>query len=396
MPVKVLDIFGSEVNLDASANEPEYASAGDGKYYTWAGRKYPRVTSILAVAPGEHLMAYHAKVAALRAAAPLIHAGLLVPTSQPSARYLEFDALDEWDDVPNMDAAAALDTMAQLERYVDCEAMKMLSQEEAIAMACDWRSNMNEPFRYRDHKGRIGHVAHWAKADIAMGLRTSEPNVEYLASLTAAKMVWPEEVVQRYEDLGKTVDDMTLDLAHHALPHALNVWEFVQLYRPEYEMIGVEAVVINRDEEYAGTLDEIAIYRKDIWQDQNQGKWPFDHGVRRARLIGDLKTSNHLANSVRFQLAAYAKASFIGVMQDQTEHAMPEFDGMIALHSKPEEGMVVKTWGAHCIDPCFECFRGLNSYYRGLSNLPRSSRGRIDKPAPRGQRDCPIFVGGGK
>lgn len=391
-------------SMDVGQQQAQYQLAGDRPYYVWNGRKYPRVTKILDTAPGSHLINYAAKVAALCAAAPLIHSGLWTPPAKPemAGRTPEYDAMDSMDhdeffleDMPSHEEANFAEIMAELEKYVDAEAMRTLTPEEAIARACNVFDNMKAPNRYRDHKGRIGSLAHYFKHEFSIGLRTEEPTIEYLTALAWSRNVVPEDVLERYASYGKDKESVLLDLAHHALPHCLNVWQFVQAFRPEYEMVGLEAVVVNTDEEYAGSLDDWAIYRQDVWREASDGKWPFDPAKKTVRLIGDLKTSNQLAKSVKFQLASYARASFVGLMADQTERALPEFDGMIAMHSRPVDGMKVVPWDQAAIDPCYAAFCNLNGYFRALTSLPRSKRGRQAKPAKKGERDCPIMVGGG-
>lgn len=386
MSTKVLDPFEDFESLDA-ANEPN-RPAGDDRDYIWLGQKLPRVTWYLGHCPGQHLLAYAGKTAALSAAFPLISAGLYTPGAQPPTRSLEYD---EWDDL-DMDELAGNETQIQLEKYVDSFAMRPVDQDEAIRMACDWADHMRAQYRYRDHKARIGSLAHYYKHDLAMGL-TGAPTIDYLAALADQKVNWPSDVLERFARLGKSRDDCILDLAHHALPHARNVFDFVEAYKPEYEFIGLEAVVINRSCGYAGSLDELARYNRDRWRELNAGKWPFEPSLKSALLVGDLKTSNYLSNMTKFQIAAYRGAEFIALMADGTEHSVPETDGGIALHSKPDEGMRVTPYTAHLLDHAFEGFCALVEFVRCMQGMPRVSRGRKEKPAAKGDRDCPIFAG---
>lgn len=380
-------------------SEPMFARAGDGKFYTWKGRKYLRVTHTIGMAPGQGLMSYHAKVAALTCAAWLVHGGLYTPPMPTEAplRTPEFDAMPNGFDAEDPEEDGALEAlMAEIERYVDARPMLGITPERAIQGAVNWVSNMREPMRYRDHKGRIGSLAHLVRADIALGLRTSLPDVQYVAELASAKIGFDPAVLARYEALGKSKDDVILDLAFHALPHAVNFWTRHEAYRPEYEALGIESAVFSSQRDYAGSADGIGTYRKDLWQANNDGKWPFEPGLRKARVVEDDKTSNYLASSVRFQLGAYAAADFIGDYADFSEHPMPEIHGLVAWHSTPTGMSPPKAWGANCIQPFADTFLGLHDYVLGLMDLPRSSRGRKDKPQPKGQRDCPIFVGGGR
>lgn len=387
----VIDPFDeTQVLMDASEAEPMYSPAGDKSYYIWNGRKFPRVTKILEAAPGTGLMHYHGMMAALSAAGALVHGGLYVPKAAPNDARTDFEPdLDQID----QDDADFHELQAQLEQYVNAQAIRPLSHAEAISMACDWQNNMKAADRYRDHKGRIGSVAHYCKHDLAMGIRTQIPDVDYLMGIASSKNVVPDYVFARYEMLGKDREAVIRELAFDALPHALNVWDFIEDFRPEYEAVGLEAIVVNTKAEYAGSLDDYAWYRKSVWQEANDGKWPFDPGVNRALVLGDLKTSNKLARSARFQMAAYAKATFIGDFATCSETPIPEFDGLVAMHSVPGEGMKVSCFAKRHIDSLYEGFEGLNTWYRAISSMPRASQGRKDKAPVKGSRPSPIAIG---
>ncbi len=390
--MKVLDPFEIEDSLESDSLEPLFKSAGDGRDYTWNGQRFPRVTWYLDQIASPHLMGWAGKMGALSAARPLIASGLYTPQACPGGG-IEYDAMDSLVDVPSQESAMDYETQAELEKYFDSEAMQIVDSHDALAMACDWRFHMKAQYRYRDHKGRIGSVGHFYKHNLALGLVTA-PTIEMLAELAYNKIAWPDDLLDRYAGYGKSKDDLSLDLAFHAMPHARNVFDFVELYRPEYEFSGLEACVISRLNLHAGTLDDWAIYDQARWREINSGRWPFDPAVRKARLIGDLKTSNLLKFEVRFQMAAYAKSDFVGLFADHTEQAMPEFDGMLALHSRPEEGMSIVPFGRHHIEPAYDAFCDLAKFVRARHNMPRVSRGRQEKTAPKGQRENPIFVGG--
>lgn len=352
-----------------------YAAAENGNCYTWAGRKYPRVTSILSVFPSDHLMAWAGKMGALSAAAPLVHAGLFTPDMEST-------------------------TMAELERYVDAEAMREISHAEAIDRACDWSDNMRAQFRYRDHKGRIGSVYHYCLYERALGLWDGRDVFEQVHAVSASRRIWVghEDALLRYAEYGKEPSAVCLDLAHHALRYVERGLEFLERFRPEFEALGTESVVVHTGEEYAGTMDVAFRVQRSAFQEVDLA-WPFV-GQDSALLLGDWKTSNYLSGTVRFQLAAYARGSFIGMLDDHSEHSIPDVDGLAALHITPDEPVVPKIWaGRDKIDAFFEVFCAANSLYRGMQDLPRANAARRysePKPPKRGERVCPIQVGGGR
>ena len=124
------------------ASLPYYARpSGDEKYYTIRGEPFVRVTHVLDCAPGAHLITWSAKQAALYQASLLYQAGLRPPEPASDRERADFEAV-----------AAFAASRAELTR------------EEALQGIFSWRSAMVEHERYRDHKGRIGSVAHHARA----------------------------------------------------------------------------------------------------------------------------------------------------------------------------------------------------------------------------------------
>lgn len=399
MSIKVRDPFVEHDELQADESAPRFASAGDGRDYTWGGVRYPRVTWYLSHISNEYLMGYAAKVAALSAAKPLIDAGLIVPhTSEPDAKPydhgdVEFDLSELY---PSADEASQSQMMAEIEKYVSGFAMMPKTPGEALMMAVDYTRHMKAHLLYRDWKGHIGTVAHLFKAEYAMGLKTTAPDIDYLSNLAYQKVRLSPDMLSRFEQLGKKKHDVYLDLGYAALPHCQNVIDFVESYKPEYEFIGIEALVVNREMGYAGSLDEIANYRQDVWRELNSGKWPFDPSRKVARVVADLKTSNHLAHSVRYQLAAYRGAEFIGLLADGTENALPECHGAIALHSKPGEGIEMTPYHSDLLDHAFDAFCALVDFVRMSKGMPRITAGRKIQKAKRGERECPIMIGGAR
>lgn len=345
---------------------PRYATAGDGNYYIWDYQKLPRITWILSQSPGDQLLLWAAKMGCLRQAAWLVHGGLFKPP------------LDD-------------PIFAELERYVDQEPMRMVSEEDAIRNACNWASNMKECVRYRDHKGRIGTAAHGVMEDIAKGLRKSKPDIEYLFGVVGERIQFPDDMLERYDALGKDVADITKDLAYHVLPHALNVWDHHEKYQPEY--CHAEITGINLGVGYACTLDLDAWYSEKNWRKHNADKWPFG-SESKVRAFCDLKTGSSVGE-VKYQLSAAARCEFLVDMRTGEKDDVPDVGGIIGLHSIEGAGIKPIVWaGSEAIDRFADGVFDLCSFHRNREGLPRASRGRKPAPPKKGERPCPIDTGG--
>lgn len=349
-------------------NRPDFDRPGGKNHtYRWRGKDYPRVTHILDMAPGQYLLSWYAKVSALRCAAPLVHAGLYTPDLNDPLK-------------------------AELEHFVDSEAIRVLDQEDAIKQACEWNLNMREPERYRDLRGNIGSLCHHAVYEVALGLVA--PTHDWIPTLCGYAdqlQLVDRERIERFAALGKSYESIVEDIAHHALPFVQSAMDWIEKMRPEWEAVGQEAVVVNDSECYAGTMDSLVWYRKDVWEKAGQ-HWPYP--MPKALVETDFKTSGSLSRSYDFQMAAYARGEFIGLMNDHTEHPLPEIHGIAILHIKPQEPSKLARHyiGDEAIDKLFAGFCGLNAYYRVLHDLPPATRSRrysVHKQK-KGARECPI------
>jgi hypothetical protein len=97
--------------------------------------------------------------------------------------------------------------------------------------------------------------------------------------------------------------------------------QFLLDVEPEFE--ATEATVYSREHGYAGTLDAIA-------------------SVNQQRLVLDVKTGSGVYPEFALQLAAYARADFIG-MPDGQEVAMPQIEGAAVLHLRPDAFELIPT-----------------------------------------------------
>ena len=365
------DPFADEP-LESVETSERSRRAGDSNYYVWKGLKLPRVTTILGTCASESLCNWHGKTAALSAAAHLVHAGLFVP--------------DVDDPI-----------MAELEKYVDNQPMRQVTESEAIAAACHWQWNMREAHRYRDHKGRIGAIFHHAMFERALGIWDGKDVLGQAMRLAESPTIWAQHqaALSRMLDLGKTPEQVYTDLAHHSVPYIDEGLWFLDTFKPEILDAGLECMVINTGEEYAGTKDVDLRFTQANWEAAGYA-WPF-LGQRSAVVTGDWKTSNYLSDTTRYQLAAYARSSFIGMPDDESEHPILDVDGIMAIHVKPGERKPPRTWvGRDKIDAFFDVFCAMNFIYRSLSNLPRANAARAytgpakPKQLKRGERPCPI------
>lgn len=370
------DPFGGVFDDDpadvSSDGRPDFDPAGDGQdSYKWGGLYYPRVTSILNLAKGSstHLDHWHAKQAAMAAAAPLVHAGLYTPGAD--------DALED---------------------FVEAQPMRQLDAHAAIMEAANWRSNMREGDRYRDHKSRIGRLVHHASYHFALGTPVAESDrIDWFKATAIDLQLLTPVVLQRYDELGKSPESVLTDLAYEALPYWQNKRAWYEMFKPDHEMVGLGMAAFSESSGYAGTPDE------DYWLSQRHYeaaglRWPF--GKPRARILSDDKTTNRKRIKLHaLQVAAYAQADFFGSYADHSQHAIPQYDGICPLYIPPTLGEKCDAWlfvGEEVQCELADGFFALNQVYRLLNNMPRANRAvkftvRKEK---KGERTCPIQIGG--
>lgn len=372
-----------ESGQSAQEQAPRYQRAGNDRFYYWDYKKLLRVSAVLDQASGSGLLKYAGEQAAKRAAASLVHSGLYVPNSETISDFV----LEQFIDGEAIRQCEIGEWPPNVQRIVG------LSEAHAWAIydACQWMSNSIESERYRDHKGRVGTLQHTATFHKFMG---SLPQGDLLEAILpfAYELIRPlDDMLARYATLGKTLEDVAVDLAHHALPHVKSSFKWIDLYRPEPHVLGTEVVVMDQSAGYAGTRDLLATFRKDVWEAAEGHAWPFADAGTSAVITVDWKNSNKISPSVRFQLAAYATAPMIANYDDQSEHANPESDGLLALHITPE-GASAKHWNRDAIEPFADAFHGLLSYARAFGNLPRAVRTKkaVAAKEKKGERQCPF------
>lgn len=344
------------VELRAEEAAPYYARRNASGMYTWEGRQYPSVTTILSAAPGQNLMPWYAKQAALKAASHLVHAG-----------------------VPANDDA--------LKQFVSELQPRDLTLDEAIHEVLNWQTVMREAERYRDHKARIGSVVHHALYERALGLAV-EADRDYLraVAISLSAGLWTDV----------PAESQVVALADAALPYVISAFDWIERTSPDWVAIGQEAVVVKPGElGYAGTVDWSAKFRKASYRDP----WPW--GDRNEVLVtGDFKTSNALSKSVQLQLEAYANAEFIGLVGDGSAYPVPEAEAIAALHIGPDAGSLgietefglletkAKQIGAKLYTwprskSTFRAFEGLLHYWYWQQSPPKADQTRARTAAPK-------------
>lgn len=281
--------------------------AGDGDYYSVDDQQFLRVSAVLDMAKGHHLMMWHAKQAALRAAAPLVHAGLATPD-------------------------------AELNEFVDNEPMRALDATLAVQMAVDWKYNMREPMRYRDWRGAVGSLTHAAREEFLTN--GDQPDwIPWMADRCKWAGFFSDDALARFERLGYDLDRVALDAAHSALPHWKSLRHYIRDLKPDYRHSGVEMVCVNETDGWAGTIDgdQVGLSRR-AWEkakDYRLAPWPME--ADGMLVVEDLKTSNTMQSAYWVQVAAYANAEYVLVPQadGQAVVNLPgAHDGAVIVHTQ--------------------------------------------------------------
>lgn len=345
-----------------SANQL-FARPKDGEdSYQFQGRAFVRVTTVLGTTASEHLYGWHATEAAKEAALHLIHAGCV--------------------------------GSEELRARAEARPPQTISFDEAYARILNWQDNAKAAFRYRDHKGRIGSlVHHYAYHRTISGMPKNL--LTWLNAKALEPNTFPPEVIERYEALGKSKDDLAADLAFRARPYVESYELWLNAFQPEFDGVGLEAFVANEDEEYAGTCDAWATFNKSVWT--QHGPWEFPGET--ARLVCDYKTSNSLSIDVICQLAAYACATAIVHEPSSSLLPLPEWDGAMALHLQDSGSMPkVRAWADRsAIADAYEFgFLPLLERWRWSQNRPqpvksrRARKAAAPKPNKAQVRKCPF------
>lgn len=210
-----------------------------------------------------------------------------------------------------------LDRMLNLVRIQKDETGRyigVVNDPDAVAAAVSWLSG--SPNRDRDRKSDLGSAVHKEVEDIILG---KPRKAEWDGELAAFKPHWDK---------------------------------FVADFTPEF--LASEATIWNRTEMYAGTLDWIAKIGNKV-------------------VLGDVKTGKGIYAEVALQLCAYAHGEFV-LLDDGTEEPLPDIDGAVALHLRPDGYEVIPV---HLSDAVWDAFRYVREVFRWTDEI---SKGVLGNP----------------
>lgn len=321
-----------------------FASATDKTGYIWDGSEYTRVTSVIGVIGKEGLMIWQGQMAAE-------------------------------DCVKQLDLADA----------------GTISLEDAHAAIRDVNTRKFAGIRYRDFKGAVGSIMHYASHEHALGFRTTDVQ-GYAEELALKHGLVNRERNDAERAEGKKPYSETL--AEFAVWYVKQAWLFEERLEPEVEAIGFEAVVINTEENYGGTADRFATFRKEKWDQWATWigcPWPMPGESKMASLL-DFKSSNQLDEfRLRMQLEAYDHAEFIGLVRDGSKHTKPATDRLLGVHVRPLDGpKVVAYEKSPAIWEAFCSARYIHGLMVEGRQLKKPGRTAAAKPAKKDPNKCPF------
>lgn len=242
---------------------------------------------------------------------------------------------------------------------------KMAAQEAAQRIAdgdldgaSRWEDVMKAPIRYRDYKGQIGSVFHHAM------------QTHVLAGLPQDLDEFCIGEVDRL-GYGRGLEDGYLEtLGRAAARHVRQGVKWLDAEKPEFLMVGLEAVVVSKRHGYAGSADWMARIKGEV-------------------VLGDWKTSNHLwTDRVHHQMEAYASADFIGDLNTGEELELPAIDSLLAVHVTEDS---CKGTSFPRSPEVFDSFLAMREVYGVLNAMPKPMtslrRGARKAKAPK---ECPF------
>ena len=304
-----------------------FASRNNSGKYTWRGVEHPSVTKVLDQFGSDILRTWYAKMTAVECA-------------------------------------------ETLQKGLD----GILVKDEAISAVLDWQSRMTAPLRYRDHRGRIGTLTHHYLYERAIGVVITDD------------VLWMHDSIDqlglaKHEGCG---DGYATTLAQAAEPYIMASARWLDTYKPEFEMIGMEAMVVNETHGYAGRMDAIMRFRKDKWPLRETWLWDGPS----VRLTGDFKTSKAISPTYGAQIEAYRNAEFIGLIEDESENQVEMTDGCAIIHIKPDTGAHILNYPPS--PELFEAFCCMRYVYGVFENMPApakvkkiaktlAGKGKVDK-----------------
>ncbi len=235
--------------------------------------------------------------------------------------------------------------------------------DDACADIKNVAQRMTAAIRYRDHKGFIGRITHHVIYRYALGDRGFSDEVL-------------EDIAQQLYRIEPTEhanwDDYKTQLVKESRHYVRSALKWIETDKPEFESIGLEATTISLTYGYAGTMDAIAV-------------------LNGRRMLMDFKTSNQLSDKVQFQMEAYRRADFIGVLATGEKYDIPETAATAAVHITPMEGCKVSVWEPN--DEIYEGFLSARHLYGLLHNMPKpnhKNRAAAPKKLTAREKTCPF------
>ena len=323
---------------------PYYARRDSGGSYRYHGIPLQSVTTKLGYAPGQHLIPWSGKEAALDCIGFLIAAG--TPTDDP----------------------VILESCAS-------QLGKHMSMEQAVAHIMDWKVRMLAHERYRDHKARIGSLGHHWVYKCALKIDGASPE---MAPDRDLMMEWLRHeaiklnlfVPKNNPDYLPTIKELE-DLCAAAYSYTVSSSEWILKANPTWTTVGQEAMVVHIpvtiDHElfeeillrrcgltraqfdklpetmqrwclevcetgYAGTVDaHFSLDRSTYKYD-----WPSAWGKDSVSLWCDFKHSNAINHkAVQAQVSAYEACDRIVLIESGEEYDLPPSDFIASLHIGP-------------------------------------------------------------
>jgi hypothetical protein len=282
----------------------------------------------------------------------------------------------------------------ELREFCMSKTPRSITPQQAYVEILAWQSNMRESERFRDFKAAIGSTVHHCVYRHALGDRIDKPDrLEYLASIVVELQLLRDPVRPDFHP----TDSMVSVIAECAESYFLSALDWIEKAQPEWEEIGLEAMMVHAEtfdpetgdsnmDAYAGTMDGKCKLAKTIYE--RHFDWHQDWPTNEVRPRVDLKTSNVLpVRSVQLQMEAYDRADFIGIVETGETFPIEPSDILGCLHIGPHPSMALVTdeFGtlesrAKQIGCKFhtwpQAFLGLCKYANWVHNVPRSQQQR--------------------
>lgn len=286
-----------------SAGAPALAHQDDDgdRFYTWQRESFWSVTTLIGGGVPKHLERWAAKLVAELAHSDLTSHGPYAGSMAQVRRWARAGRAD----VVARQAAGEL-TSVKLAKLTEPE------------LALRWLKGA--PERSRDAAADLGTDVH-AEAEATVLHLATETGEAWAAGRALPE--WPDRL----------------------RPHMTSFVAFLDDWRPVY--LATEATVFNRPQAYAGTLD--AIMRLELAPGHTLD------------LVVDYKSGRAVYAEVALQLAAYARAEFIGAPDGVTELPMPAVAAGAVLHLTPA-GYQLRL--VRIDEPVFAAFQYAREVYR--------------------------------